>query len=95
MIQTYTSGESSPVFFIVISNAPKHGIIKTENGDVLDTLWTLFERQYLWKEAINQISVLIQIMSYFGASDRPMKKIGELSVQVWQLDIDYFIDKYF
>ena len=29
-------------------------VFPTRAWYVLDTLWTLFERQYLWKEAINK-----------------------------------------
>ena len=63
--------ESSPIFFIGLTDAPKYDIIWTENENLIDRFFPeilmfneclkrvkyVFERQYLWKEAINQVFV--------------------------------------
>ena len=61
----------------IISDAPKYDIIWTENSDVIDS----FNPKILAFKACskrvqhvtNKFSFSVQIMSYLGASDRPIK----------------------
>ena len=76
-------------FFIGLSDAPKHDITWTENGNVIDRflpeILTLKECSKRVQHKFGEGSTLlitslfsVQIMSYLGASDRPINKVGQL-----------------
>ena len=49
------------------------------------------ERQYLCKEAINEIFVSVQIISYLGASDKPLKNWRTLPLSIIRLGLQIFV----
>ena len=44
-------------------------------------VWRLFQHQFPWKKISIKPPISVQIMSYLGASDWPIKKVSELFLQ--------------
>jgi len=88
-------------FVIGLSGASKYDIIWTENDNVIDnfipeimrvqhvlgTLWTL-ERQNSGRKQSIKFLTSVRIMTYLGASDRPINKTGELLIYA-PLDVQF------